>query len=551
MIRIGNTKLFVAMHIVLIFLYHLVFLWTMDSYKSAAGSSGLHLNWPLAQLAFVFAFIIGISTKSVYAIKARLIADDERVRTSAVIISRHDALLAAKNEDFVLEIRNADLGVQKWEGHQLWRKINETDSNRKSFLENEDPADAYGTLTEDHALDSDLMSGAVFRSAAGFAVEYWPVPTFISGPPQHADLTARPAGRISDGRRKATLGATLFLWQDDEMSLSSQAIIERVFAYFDDNPQVPAAMLLVSDGDYERMAGCKPGGGGLPALMPPTSVLGSNAGLLVTRSDRVDRYLRPFVNTREGDVKLRDKAAVGTRFWQYYWKKNNGAEDDSFGAYFRKHLDPRDSHDIAPTMSSTWWHTQLPAFWSSIGEQGDFKPTRTLPIRWTAAQLKRFDDAPLVGYLHRPVKIALRDNDGVDLTGNDLTAAVADGWRRAAGSLAQGNKPKRIFYDSNGKPAWTATLAAAMEKASLSLALDDDAVGYDVHQRIGDMGAVSALSQIVLAAMAGHADGKVSATINLGVDGRADILIVTPPDETQRNENLDGPHADEVFGSTV
>lgn len=550
MMEIKNTKLFVALHACLILLYFYIYLLTIESYEIVSGAPGIHLNWPLGQLAVVTVFIYIIGSKSANAIWDRLVDDSERSRASAAVIIKHDALMAAKDADFVLEIRNADLGIQKWEGRQLWRKISETDSNRTSFLANEDPTDAYGTVREDLALDSDLMSGAIFRSAAGSAVEYWPIPTFILGPPQHPDRTARPADWISEGRRKARLGVTLFLWQDDEMSLSSQAIIERLFAFFDDNPEVPAAILVVSDGDYKRMMGGKPGGRGLSESMPPTRVLGSDAGVLVTRSDRVDRYLRPFANTREGDVELRDEAAVGTRFWQYYWRKNNGPEDDSFSAYFRKHLDPRESHDIAPTMSSTWWHAQLPAFWSSIGQQDGFRPTKTLPVRWTTEQLKFFDDAPLVSYLHRPVKIALQDKDGVDLKGKDLASAVTDGWQRAVKSLGESDRPKRIFYDSNGNSAWTDTLATALKEPSISLALDDNAIGYDLHQRIGDTGATSALSQIVLATIAGHADGKVSATINLGMHGRADIVIVTPPDEAQRNLNLRRPRADELFGST-
>lgn len=459
-------------------------------------------------------------------------------------------LLTGRNEAYVLELRSADMSAQRWGDLQLWRKITEAGSNDTSFLALEDPAEAYSKDKRDLGLTNDLTGGAIFRAVASFAVEYWPIPTFAVGPPQHPDEISRPAHSISNQRRGAHLPFNLFLWEDEEMTTSGQGSIERLFDFFDANPDVPSVVLIATDGDYQRLIVGAPGTAAFDRDLDATKIINGHAGILVTRSDRVDRYLRPFVNKREGEVRLRDTHSVGTQFWRYYWRKNNGREPGSFFRHYEEVIDTRQLLDGAPVMSSTWWHTQLPAFWASIGSQGKFKPTGTLPIRWTAEQLKQFDDAPLVGYLHRPVSIELRGKDGIDLAGADLIAAVRDGWKRALAPLEPGAKPQRIFYDSNGNGLWTHALTTALADGPTPLKLNDEPVGYDLHYRIGDLGATSALSQIVLATMAGHDDGKVSATINLGTQGRADILVVTPPDEAQRNKNLHGSHAYELFGET-
>lgn len=476
-----------------------------------------------------------------------------RVETSLSLTGtpvQQRTLLTGRKDAYVLELRSVDMFVQKWGDRQLWRKIVETGSNETSFLSLEDPSDAYSRDKEDLGLTSEIAWGATFHAVAAFSVQYWPIPAFVIGPPQHPDWPSRPAHSIGDGRHQASLPFNLFLWEDDEMTTSGQGAIERLFEFFDAHPDVPSAVIFATDGDYDRLMVSAPGTAFIEPEMKHTEILDGHAGILVTRSDRVDRYLRPFVNKREGDVRLRDTRSVGTQFWQYYWKKNNGNQTGSFSRYYEEIIDTRPPVYGAPVMSSTWWHTQLPAFWASIGSQGKFKPTGTLPIRWTAEQLKQFDDAPLVGYLHRPVSIELRGKDGIDLAGADLIAAVRDGWKRALAPLEPGAKPQRIFYDSDGSGLWTKALTTALADGPAPLKLDDEPVGYDLHYRIGDLGAASALSQIVLATMAGHDDGKVSATINLGTQGRADILIVTPPDEAQRSKNLHGSHAYELFGET-
>ncbi|HVI55665.1 MAG TPA: DUF2875 family protein [Luteibacter sp.] len=460
----------------------------------------------------------------------------------------HDRLLAGRGASYVLEIRNADVAVQRWGGRQLWRKIREAASQQHSFLENEDPKRAYPRDSASVGQTYGILSGTVFGSAGTFAVEYWPVPTFVLGPPQHPERLDRPAGDIAGWRQSAGLAVTLFLWQDDEMSDNGQAMIERLFAFFDANPDVPEALVFVNDGDYARILADRPGSGRLSKPMGVPHVLNTHAAILVSRSDRVDSLIRPYVNHREGDVSLKDTESVGTRFWQFYWHKNNGQTPDAFTAHYTAKLAAEGKTGLAPMMSTDWWHTQLPEFWNAVGPQGDFKPTPFLPIRWTAAQLKHFDNTALVGYLHRPVHVPLQDDEGKALPRSALVANLQAGWAQALNVAQAGGRPSRVVFDSSHDAAWSDVLTDALKGVPEPLALDEEPVGYDLRHRIGNTGAASPLAQIAVAAMAGHEDGRVSATINVGLDGHADIILVTPPDEAQREKNELSNAAYTLFG---
>ncbi|RMV10531.1 DUF2875 family protein, partial [Pseudomonas coronafaciens] len=69
---------------------------------------------------------------------------------------------------------------------------------------------------------------------------------------------------INSGRNKATLGVTQLLWQDDESTTHAQAMIERMFLFFEDNPKVPQALIASQDGDITRDIYRKSGTPGLP-----------------------------------------------------------------------------------------------------------------------------------------------------------------------------------------------------------------------------------------------------------------------------------------------
>jgi hypothetical protein len=53
-----------------------------------------------------------------------------------------------------------------------------------------------------------------------------------------------------------------------------------------------------------------------------------------------------------------------------------------------------------------------------------------IPVRWTHWQLKQFDAAPLLGYLHRPVNVRLTDDKDRPLKTAHQAAALKAGWKK-------------------------------------------------------------------------------------------------------------------------
>ncbi|GAO96691.1 hypothetical protein PSA5_28255 [Pseudomonas syringae pv. actinidiae] len=118
-----------------------------------------------------------------------------------------------------------------------------------------------------------------FQHSAGESVAYWPIPTFALGPPNPYEKPYRAAGLINSGRNKATLGVAQFLWQDDESTNQAQAMIERLYHFFDGNPQLPQALIASRDGDVTRDVYRKRGTPGLQNAQVVPTIFESMTGL--------------------------------------------------------------------------------------------------------------------------------------------------------------------------------------------------------------------------------------------------------------------------------
>ncbi|EGH47933.1 hypothetical protein PSYPI_38924, partial [Pseudomonas syringae pv. pisi str. 1704B] len=138
---------------------------------------------------------------------------------------------------------------------------------------------------------------------------------------QASDIGA--AENIMSGRNAATLGVTLVLWQDAENTTHAQKMIERLFRFFDENPKVPEALIVSEDGDVTRNGLRVAGTPGLQNAQVVPTVFESMTGLLVSRSERVDRYIRPYA-TSETEDNQNKNTDLG-KLWDFYWNR-----DDAF-----------------------------------------------------------------------------------------------------------------------------------------------------------------------------------------------------------------------------
>jgi hypothetical protein len=267
-------------------------------------------------------------------------------------------------------------------------------------------------------------------------------------------------------------------------------------------------------------------------------------GLLVTRSDRVDRFIRPFV-TYEREDNQNKNTDLG-KLWAFYWDRDRAFMDWYKTAARAKAAEARNA---PTTMSTAYWQSQLPTLWQTLPDRGAsyFKPTPWLPIRWTHHQLKEFDAAPVLGYLHRPIKVSMQDEHGKRLKPALQAKALQAGWLEALETLPKGQQPVRVFYDSTDNVA----AEIALNIALLGLNTDGHGIdlgnvdeGYDIGRRLGNTGVSGALVEINLATMASYHDGGASAVVYAGQDGSLTVQMIRPPDETRRERNRENRGAD-------
>ncbi|RMR08904.1 hypothetical protein ALP94_01104 [Pseudomonas savastanoi pv. glycinea] len=456
---------------------------------------------------------------------------------------------ATQKQTDSLEIRGVGIGIYHDHQSEIWEFIKKKNNNLVSVFSS-DPKD-YNPSLDSKEISADIKIQVAFKHSASESVAYWPIPVFALGPPNPYEKPYRAANLINAGRNAATLGVTLFLWQDDESTSHAQAMIERLFQFFNDNPQVPQALIVSQDGDVSRDIYRKRGTPGLPknTQVVPT-IFESMTGLLVSRSDRVDRYIRPYATHDAEDNQ--DKGTDLGKLWAFYWDRDKAFMDWYESAESAKGI----QSPYAPgTMSTAYWQAQLPTLWKTISNRGpgNFEPSPWLPVRWGQHQVKEFDAAPVLGYLHLPIKATMQDGNGKHLKPALQSKALQAAWLQALNTLPEGQKPVRVFYDSTHNPEVEIALKNALHdlnKDGHGLELSNVEEGYDIGRRLGNTGVNGALVEINLATIASYKDGGVSAVVYAGTDGSLTVQMVRPPDEARKSKNSQNRGADPfTYGS--
>ncbi len=449
--------------------------------------------------------------------------------------------IAERERTYALEIRAAGLAVGVWHQTRIWNLIKKKNDNFSSIYSQKAEDYPYSASTRrDIAV---INTGASFHHSARDAVAYWPLPTFALGPLKQPKDNGSETNILS-GRNAATLGVTLFLWQGADNTTHAQPMIEKLFQFFDDNPEVPEALIISEDGDVTRSANRVAGTPGVQDGYFVPKVYEAMTGLLVSRSDRVEQYLRPFATNEEEDNQ--NKRTDMGKLWAFYWKHSVLFD----GIYAAKKQAEGVENAYGPgTMSSTYWHAQLPELWQTLSNRGPghFKPTPWLPVRWAEHQIKEFDAAPMLGYLHRPIKVAMTDETGKKLKPALQVKALQGAWLKALNTLPEGAAPVRVFYDSTDNIDGLIALNNALHGLNTDgtgIELGNVDEGYDLGRRLGNTGVSSALVAINLASMASYLDGGTSAVVYNGSNGSTTVQMVRPPDEATKTQNAKTRWAD-------
>ncbi|OLK02295.1 hypothetical protein IXO222_02325, partial [Xanthomonas oryzae pv. oryzae] len=450
-------------------------------------------------------------------------------QATAAAATPHGRMLAGEGERYVLEVRGLGLAVDRYYQEDTWRLFKDKDDNYLSVL-SKDPKD-YDPNTRIGS--ASMAASAAFGYAAKQAVERWPLPVIILGPPTTINDGSTMANEIALDRQSESLGLTLFLWQEDANVASAQATLERLFQFFDQHPDVPEVLLVSNDSEADRYGWKSPGMPERPAGVHVPLLPNSMAALLVARSDRMDRLVRPYAVDVDDGINKDDTQYDIIKLWNFFWEKR-----DVFDEKFERELKAKGVKlpDGPGVPKADWWIAQLPELWKQINNKGpgEFKPSPYLPVRWARWQLQQFDESPLLGYLHRPVHVPLTDAQGKPLKRAGQVEALRKGWAQAVSALPEDAKPTRVFYDTSLDREWVIPLTQALHGNAEGIELDDKHEGYDIGRRLGNTGVSSALVQIALGIVSGYDDGRTSATVNLTPDGYAGIVMGSPPDEASK-----------------
>lgn len=427
-------------------------------------------------------------------------------------------LIDEAQRTFALEIQGAGLGMHGTALGDLWAALSS----------GEVAVSATATLQKHNYSTRDWLyplRRMAFRGAAAHAVTFWPIPTFVVGSLRSDAQQVSAAWMINEARNAAMLGQSLFVSPFAERGNQAPTMIRRAFAFMDEQSQVPQ-ILVVSD---EEDASSE------------SSVRANTCALLLGGAGRASSLAASSVETPKGDAFM--KTAPG-KLWTCFWQA-----DQAYAAHYQLEHDPQHTGDviIPRTMPASYWLDRVPTLIKTAGESGigSFVPGRWLPVRWGTFQVKTFETAPVLGYLHRPVTVATLPEDAGATTGAQNVAAVKDGWIGALNSLPVGERPVRLFYDSTQHPANAPTLMRAMselqrEGHGLDMANANEA--FDIGLRVGNTGVGSPLLSINLATAASHEAGGVSAVVYTGEDHSMTFQMIRPPNAARkrRNEQSEG-----------
>ena len=345
-------------------------------------------------------------------------------------------------------------------------------------------AAAYARKHDAKAIATTKRSANALESCAKYFVENWPIPSVSVWPRQHSAASSDAANPFNDridslrsGRHAAPQDQPVERILRD----NPEEILERAFQFFEGYPDVPALLLLMSDGDMTRSltgdmsreAHWEDG----PRRFD--SMAESMVGLLLARRERVDAIR-------------------------------------AFAGHPGNHL-------YAPGPPKP-----------------GFKPSKFVPEVWTHEQFQQFDRLPTIAVLHRPIRISYRkDRDGSPtfdpgkqvklMSARQMEDAFKIGFDAALQAIP-GGEPARVFYDTAGPVtgANVIPLAQAVTASLPDFALFKPETGIDIYARIGNTGAASPFVQWALAIIAAFHEQDASLTANLRQEEEATITVVTP-----------------------
>jgi hypothetical protein len=477
--------------------------------------------------------------------------------------------------EYVLEVIGLGVTLDKYRQGALWDALQK--GSPFVTIREQDKAKYPWSEAEKSGI-SGGRGGDSLENGAQYTPMYYGVPVFNAEPPSHnekqTDKPNDPRSGLASGNVSSGMAWHLFVVGPRRFDEHPDRILDDVFAFFDNNPDVPYIVLNSDDGMDSRdnyradgMPAQVKNGYYIPA-MPDASVL-----FVLARRERVDA-VRPFVWDDPDNQFVQDKframyadlmhtvpfpGYTVTRTPAQVGADASGREtlDDherqplvsewlEGSAAFAQRPDIRGTGPVSlvNAVKSHWAHSP-PTNW---------KPSPWFPIPWNKEQLATFDRLPTLGFIHRPTFVKFTDDHGQPVTRRDERNKVLQaGWQAALLTLpeAQRTKAPALVVAATGDDTDQTILLHGALKASAARGGPEIDTGksnqfIDTDQRLGNTGATTLFMQMAIAVMGSYRDGGVSAAINLRDKNEASIVFISPPSDEQRKTQKH-PHGGDVF----
>lgn len=464
-------------------------LWLKPAFLAVPGAAiprrlGLYLVPPLMVVLTVYCLRVAyvrrkLGEQEEQAIRARMEEDARRRAEEA----RRAATLERKR--FTLDILAVGVAVEYLRRTQVWEEL-QAGGGQEPVLSSA-PED-YPTALEDKEKAHRERESEVLEQVLEWLSDEWPIPTFLAGPTlgnprMMALLESNLMEALDYGE---VVGRRLHVVESLHDG-TPDALLQKVFDFLEQQPEVPAVLLVAEDGAALRN-GLR-GEDSLELLYegprPGDALTESVVALVLGRKDRIE----PMRALIRGD-------ASGADALKPFWEKEQLSRST-----------------------------------------GAFRTSEWLPGAWSEALLEAYAKLPVLGRLHRPQFVHFPGKGEAS-----RAESLRQAWQEALVGLDEGGRHEHLFYDFG--PVTQGRRLAPLSRAMVVLAPDFDVFdqGINLHRRLGDTGAASPFLGTALAAMASHREQGVSASVFLRREEGASLVMVSPPREQAVEEPLEAEH---------
>lgn len=440
--------------------------------------------------------------------------------------------------EYVLEVLGLGVSYEKYRQGRLWNAL--AAGNPHTTLREQDPK-KYSWARLDKAGDYGTRTADAFENAALQLPFYWGAPAFLA----RAEALQGHYSNASPGTVCADPGDQTFVAAGWETSARPDRLLERVFKFFDEHPDVPyvvvSACAGLADYDERRGEGVKPvlADGYYIPKMPDSGVV-----FVLARRERVDR-IRPWAYADIDDEEEvlspeLNKYSPARKLYLAYLdateKKGSVTAPRTLtvAEWLQETAAFGKREDIYPKGLDSALHTLHP---KTVRLKGDFPRTPWFPIPWNHMQLRFFDRLPSLGFIHRPVYVKTTDDKGNPLSRSDArAAALAAGWQQALQTLPEAKRktsPARVIVGTGGNTEQLVALHTMLngwaEQGGPELDSNKPAQWINTDARLENTGAATWFMQMAIGVMGSYIEGGTSVAINLRDPREASLIFIEPP----------------------